>query len=103
MAQLIGTTAPPKRGSATARPSTAPSTEIAGVMMPSPYSRAAPITANSATAEIRPGLAPRICSGTSASSAKMPPSPLFSAFMMKVRYFMVTTSISAQKISDRMP
>ncbi len=41
--------------------------------------------------------------GTSASSAKMPPSPLLSAFMMNVRYLTVTTIVSDQKISDRMP
>ncbi len=39
----------------------------------------------------------------SAISAMMPPSPSLSARMMMVTYFSVTTIISAQKISDRMP
>ena len=33
----------------------------------------------------------------------MPPSPLLSARMMKVRYLTVTTIVSDQKISDRTP
>jgi hypothetical protein len=33
----------------------------------------------------------------------MPPSPLLSARMMKVTYFRLTTIISDQKISERMP
>ena len=39
---MIGTTYGVKNGVATSRPSTAPSTEIAGVIMPSPYSSAVP-------------------------------------------------------------
>ena len=41
--------------------------------------------------------------GTSASSAKMPPSPLLFARMMKARYFTVTTMVSDQKNSDSSP
>ena len=33
----------------------------------------------------------------------MPPSPPLSAFMMKVRYLTVTTIVSDQTMSDRMP
>jgi len=33
----------------------------------------------------------------------MPPSPLLSARMMKLRYFTTTTSVSDQKNRDRMP
>ena len=33
----------------------------------------------------------------------MPPSPLLSAFMMKVRYFTATTAMSDQTMSERMP
>ena len=33
----------------------------------------------------------------------IPPSPLLSARMMKMTYLIVTTSISDQKTSDRMP
>jgi hypothetical protein len=39
----------------------------------------------------------------SAIKAMMPPSPLLSARVMKVTYFRLTTIISDQKISDRMP
>ena len=38
-----------------------------------------------------------------AISARMPPSPRLSARMISVTYLIVTTRISAQKISDRMP
>ncbi len=41
--------------------------------------------------------------GIKASSAKMPPSPLLSAFMMNSRYLKATTMKSDQKNSDRMP
>ena len=41
--------------------------------------------------------------GTVASRAKIPPSPLWSALMTKVRYFTVTTMKSDQNISDRIP
>ena len=34
---------------------------------------------------------------------RMPPSPLLSARMMRTTYFSVTTTISAQKISDSRP
>ena len=101
--QLNGTELRAQVGSATARPSTALKTEMAGVMTPSPNKSAAPATAKNATNEIRPGRATRRCSGTSASKAKMPPSPLLSAFMMKIRYFTVTTSVNAQNNSDRTP
>jgi hypothetical protein len=39
----------------------------------------------------------------SAISAMMPPSPSLSARMMIVTYLIVTTIISAQNTSDRMP
>ena len=39
----------------------------------------------------------------SAASAITPPSPLLSARMMKPTYLTVTTTTSAQKISDRAP
>ena len=41
--------------------------------------------------------------GTSARRARIPPSPALSAFMMKVRYFTVTTIVSDQTMRDRMP
>ena len=48
MPQVSGSTSGDSRGLATASPSTALRTEIAGVITPSPYKRAAPITARSA-------------------------------------------------------
>ena len=42
-------------------------------------------------------------SGTIASKAKIPPSPSWSARMTKVKYLTVTTMMSAQNISERIP
>jgi hypothetical protein len=39
----------------------------------------------------------------SASIDIMPPSPLLSAFMIRTRYFTLTTRISAQVISESTP
>ena len=63
-------------GVAVPRPSTAPSTETAGVITPSPYSSADPN-------KPRPSSTPRLCGpryvgGISAISARMPPSPWLS-------------------------
>jgi hypothetical protein len=76
---------------------------MAGVMMPSPKSRAAPIRIMMTAAP-----SPRLgaCSRPverRASRAKMPPSPWLSARMTNQMYFMLTTRMSAQKISDRTP
>ena len=85
---------------ATPSPSTADSTEMAGVMTPSPYSNAAPNrAANTTHTPERLSLRP----GTRANSAKMPPSPLLSARMMNDRYFTATTMMSDQKNSDKRP
>ena len=40
---------------------------------------------------------------TSASSARMPPSPWLSARMMRIAYLIEMTMINDQKISDTMP
>ena len=40
---------------------------------------------------------------TSASNARMPPSPWLSARMMRIAYLIEMTMISDQKISDTMP
>ena len=42
-------------------------------------------------------------SGTSASSARIPPSPPWSARITKTMYFTVTTRRSAQNMSDSTP
>ena len=42
-------------------------------------------------------------SGTSARSARIPPSPWLSARMTKARYFTVTTIVSAHTMSEHTP
>jgi hypothetical protein len=84
------------------RPSIADSTEIAGVITPSPKNSAAPnrpMPTNTMRRRDWPGSPRRL----SASSAMMPPSPWLSARMMKAMYFSDTMMVSDQKISDRMP
>ena len=103
---------------ATSRPSTADSTEIAGVIMPSPYSSAAPnrpsmtsIIGCARRQVVRVDAVGRLVGrwprrrgrATSAISASTPPSPSLSARMTKSRYLTETTSVSDQKTSDRMP
>ena len=94
---MIGTTNGSKTCVATPSPSTALSTEIAGVIMPSPYSSAAPN---------RPIMTRIGCTifppfdRTSATSARMPPSPWLSARITNSRYLIDTVMISDQKISE---
>ena len=90
-----------KAGEMTLRPSMAESTEIAGVMAPSPKNRQAPMMPSSMTMRLL-----RSVSATrkaSAISARMPPSPRLSARRTKKTYFTVTVRISDQMIIDRMP
>jgi hypothetical protein len=77
---------------ATFNPSTAPSTVIAGVIIPSPYSSAAP-KMRRAINTFLPFRLPRV--GTSAVSARMPPSPALSARMTMAMYLMEMTITSA--------
>ena len=101
---VIGTTKCERAGVAISMPSTAPSTEMAGVMMPSPNSRAVPNTPRMTNSLRRPRSLLRCCRcSTSASSASTPPSPWLSARRMKTRYFTTTTSMIDQNTSDRMP
>ena len=100
-ASVIGMTYGLNAGVATSRPSTAESTEIAGVIVPSPRNSAAPNRPSSISTRARAGsFAPR---STSAISAMMPPSPLLPARMMNVTYLIDTTIISAQNTSERIP
>ena len=102
MTTVSGTTAAEKFGLTSLRPSMAESTEMAGVMMPSPYRSAAPMRPRAmSTARRR-----RRCDvflRMSASMARMPPSPRLSARMMKTMYLKLTTRISDQRISDSTP
>ena len=96
-----GSTNRVKVGETISSPSTADSTEMAGVIAPSPKNRQAP------PMPIRPS-AVRILTLTvwrwaRAIRARMPPSPLLSARITRATYFTVTVRISDQKISDRMP
>jgi hypothetical protein len=97
----IGNTYCCRPGAETSSPSTAESTEIAGVITPSPKNRQAPAMPISPIARRVP--APDETRWASAISARMPPSPLLSACITSSTYLIVTIRISDQKISDRMP
>jgi hypothetical protein len=100
---VAGMIAHSSAGFATLRPSIAESTEIDGVMIPSPNRSPAPAIASSDMIS-RPRRAsaerPR---GMSESSAKMPPSPRFDARVITKMYLMLTTKTTSQKTSDRSP
>ena len=100
MTTVIGTMNGSKTCVATLSPSTALRTEIAGVIMPSPYNSAAPKRpiAISARRDDTPGLLL-----TSATSARMPPSPPLSARITNSTYFTDTVMTSDQTMSDRTP
>ena len=81
------------------RPSSAESTDIAGVMIASPENSDEPATPSRKTINVR-------CPSAvwaSAISDRMPPSPLLSAIIRNSTYFAVTTTSSAQMISDTTP
>ena len=81
------------------RPSSAESTEIAGVMIASPENSAEPATPSRKTAIVR---LPNAV-WASAISERMPPSPLLSACIRNSTYLAVTTISSAQMISETIP
>ena len=85
---------------ATFSPSTALSTEIDGVITPSPKNSAAPNSPAHMIQRLRPRAAAR---NASTIKARMPPSPRLSARISTRTYLMVTTSISAQAINDSTP
>jgi hypothetical protein len=102
MTMVMGMMYGSKRGVATSSPSTALSTEITGVIIPSPYSSAVP-NSPSITSTQR-GLRLSAPTGvTSEVSARMPPSPRLSARRTKTAYLTEMTSASAQKMSDSTP
>ena len=94
-----GATNSAKAGLASLSPSTADSTEIAGVMTESPRNIDAPMTPRSRIKGVRRPAA-RVAS---AISDKVPPSPLLSARNSNSTYFSVTVTISAQTMSDKTP
>ena len=89
-------------GAATSRPSTAESTEIAGVMTPSPKKIAVPKMPIRSRRARSVGRSFTACEA-SASMAIRPPSPLLSARRMSSTYFSETTTVSVQNISDSTP
>ena len=97
----IGKTAFSKCGETTLSPSTAESTEMAGVMMPSPKNKQAPAMPISARAQRRRAFSTLRCA--SAISASTPPSPRLSARRMNTTYLTVTVRISDQMIRLKRP
>ena len=99
---MSGTTNGCSIGVITSSPSTAESTEIAGVIIASPKNIAAPkMPRPTSHQRSRPWRSvPR---ETSAVSARMPPSPWLSARMISITYLSVTTITSAQNTRDRRP
>ena len=101
MTQVSGMTIGVKASDATRKPSTALSTEMAGVMSPSPYSKAVPNTPRSTSTP-----ASRLFADVgmiSAINARMPPSPWFSARITTAMYLMEMITMSAQNASEAMP
>ena len=96
---VIGTTKGDNPVLMTLRPSTAESTDMAGVIMASPKKKAAPIMPSVRT---NPLLVLSSVS-TSTTSERIPPSPRLSARMRKKTYFSVTIRISAQISSEATP
>ncbi len=100
---VIGTMKSRKSGLMVLSPSTADSTEMAGVIMLSPKNSAAPNRPAAAkTAAVRRPRPPVHCR-SSVISAMMPPSPLLSARITSVMYVSVTMIMTDQKISDTTP
>ena len=80
-------------------PSSAESTDIAGVMIASPENSDEPATPKRKMSVVRCPTAIR----ASAISDRMPPSPLLSAIIRNRTYFAVTTISSAQMIRETIP
>ena len=103
MTTVSGTARCPRSSLTTLRPSVAESTEIAGVSAPSPKRSAVPMRMRRSSAIRRPPVASRTFSGRRARRARIPPSPWLSARMTNSRYFVVTTSMRAQKMRETTP
>src|SRR5689334_10562950 len=99
MTTVAGNTQTARLGAIVSTPSTADSTEIAGVITESPKNSDAPMTPS---ARIHVCL-PEKPALTSDISDSVPPSPLLSALVTKKTYLMVTVMVSAQTMSDSSP
>ena len=80
----------------------ADNTEIAGVIIPSPKNRDAPIKP-SAIRKIFLSSAMRVVRRFNANNDMIPPSPLLSARIIMVTYLKLMVSIMHQKIRDKIP
>ena len=96
---VAGSTKGARFGDICLRPSSAESTEIAGVMIASPENSADPATPMKKMSSVRLPSA----RWASAISDRMPPSPLLSACIRNSTYLAVTVTISAQTISETTP
>jgi hypothetical protein len=96
---VIGSTKDSKAGVANFNPSTAESTEIAGVITESPRNIDAPTIPSANTTSVRRPNA-RVASAVSDS---VPPSPLLSARSRINTYLIVTATMSDQRIIDKTP
>src|SRR5690554_1585685 len=99
MTRVMGTTQRAIPGCTNCTPSTADSTEMAGVIMASPKNMAAPSTPRMV---IQTGGLVKVLRA-SAISDSVPPSPLLSARVTKNTYLTATVRVSAQTISDSSP
>ena len=103
IATVMGMTRLDTEGAATLTPSTADSTEMAGVIMLSPKNSEAPKIPSAAStifARRPPGSARR---RIKAISAMIPPSPSLSARITSRTYVTVTMIVTDQKISETTP
>jgi hypothetical protein len=96
---VSGTTECSNAGVTSVKPSTADSTEIAGVITASPRNMEAPTTPSRNTSAVRRPNA-RVAS---AVKDRVPPSPLLSARSNRSTYLIATTTISAHRISESTP
>jgi len=83
-------------------PSTAESTEMAGVITPSPKKMAVPKMPRASNLPRKAGLSFTAVEA-SVSMATRPPSPLLSARRISVTYFSDTITVRVQNIIDKMP
>ena len=103
MTTEIGITQSATAGVATSKPSTADSTDTAGVIRPSPYRRAVPNTPSVTTPAATFDTVWPSGGITNDVRARMPPSPWLSARMTCHRYLSEMTMISAQNAIDAAP
>ena len=98
--QAIGTTNTSKSGWRARSPSAALTTEIAGVITPSPNSNAAPARTSNNNHRLFTARGP---DAVRASREKIPPSPWLSARVTTNRYLTLTTRVTAQNNNDKLP